>query len=160
METLDRLLASWLDAPGLSLWIFAGAAIGSLLLAAVIFLDQRRRTARAARMAHALGRVRKLELAEWLGTAGARKGAAQVEVDYAVEGQPFTCTTWRLYRGNRWVGGEPFTTLAPGREVLVFYDPRAPGFSALVIDQPTYAAAVIAAALAVVFVGMAVVMAP
>lgn len=144
----------------MSLWIFAAAAIGSLLVAAVILLDQRRRTARGARMAHALGRVRKLELTEWQTTAGARKGAAQIEVDYAVAGRPFTCTTFRLFRGNSVVGGEPFTTLPPGHEVLVFYDPREPGFSALVIDQPTYVSAVIAAGLSVVFVGMAIFMAP
>lgn len=144
----------------MSLWIFTVAAAGSLVVAAVIFLDQRRRIARAARMAHALGRVRKLELTEWLTTAGARKGAAQVEVDYAVAGQPFTCTTFRLFRGNSVVGGEPFTTLAPGQEVLVSYDPREPAFSALVVDRPTYVSAVIAAALAVAFVGMAIFMAP
>ena len=137
MEQLDRLLASWLDRGGVGTWILAVAALGSLLIAAWIFLDQRRRTARAGRMTHAPGRVRKLEMVEWSTNTGGRRGAAHVEVDYAIAGQAFTCTTWRLFRRNSVVGREPFTNFAPGSEVLVFYDPREPAFSALVVDQPT-----------------------
>ena len=104
------------------------------------------------------GTVRELETLLTSREAGMVRSTTLVQVDFSVDGKPYTCRTLHLFAGNRHVGdvGKKFD-FPPGQQVGVYYDPHNPRLSALVIDRPSFSSAYITVGVAVMFAIMAAV---
>ena len=155
MDDLYRSVVSWLANPSLYRLIFPIASAGSLLVALALLIKVLRKSRALPRMRRTSGRVRKLETRSWYNKSGGKHGATAVDVEYRVNGRSYTCRTLYLFFGNSHIGRPPDTNASPGAECTVWYDPKRPALSALIVDTPRFASIVIAALLAAVFAGLA-----
>jgi hypothetical protein len=156
LDSLYRTLVAWLAVPSVYRLIFPVFAAGSFLVALVLLIDVLRKSRSRPRMRRTGGRVRKLETNSWYNNTGGKGGATTVDVEYRVDGQDYTCRTLYLFFGNSHVGSPPDTNASEGAECTVWYDPKRPALSALIVDTPRYASIVIAAMVGAVFAGLAV----
>jgi hypothetical protein len=154
MDGLYKTLVAWLADPTVYRLIFPIFSAGSLLVALALLIDVLRKSRSLPRMRRTTGRIRKLETSSWSNNTGGKRGATTVDVEYRVNGQSYTCRTLYLFFGNSHVGSPPDTNASAGAECTVWYDPKRPTLSALIVDKPRYASIVIAAVLAAVFAGL------
>jgi hypothetical protein len=154
MDGLYKTLVAWLADPTVYRLIFPIFSAGSLLVAFALLIDVLRKSRSLPRMMRTTGRIRKLETSSWYNNTGGKRGATTVDVEYRVNGQSHTCRTLYLFFGNSHAGSPPDTTASAGAECTVWYDPKRPTLSALIVDKPRYASIVIAAVLAAVFAGL------
>ena len=155
LDSLYKTLVAWLADPDVYRLIFPIFSAGSLLVALALLIEVLRKSRSLPRMLRTIGHVRKLETSSWYNNTGGKRGATAVDVEYRVNGQSYTCRTLYLFSGNSHAGSPPDTNAPAGAECTVWYDPKRPALSALIVDRPRYASIVIAAILAAVFAGPA-----
>jgi hypothetical protein len=154
LDSLYKGLVAWLADPSVYRLIFPVFAAGSFLVALALLFEVLRKSSSLPRMTRTTGRIRKLEASSWYNKSGGRHGATAVDVEYRVNGQSYTCRTLYLFFGNSHVGSPPDTKASAGAECTVWYDPKRPALSALIVDTPRYASIVIAVMLAAIFSGL------
>lgn len=127
--------------------ILGVAALGALLVAAMLFREIATRKRALPRLVVTTGIVRKLDTLVTPDRSGGKRGLTHVHVDFVVNGRNFVCHRLWFFAGNRH-GGDPgkVYTFPAGTEVGVHYDPADPRCNALIVDQPRHGVAVIAAA--------------
>jgi hypothetical protein len=155
LDSLYQTLVAWLADPVIYRLIFPIASAGSFLVALALSIDVLRKSRSVPRMRRTTGRIGKLETNSWYNNTGGKRSATTVAVDYRVDGRSYTCRTLYLFFGNSHVGGPPDTNASAGAECTVWYDPKRPALSALIVDKPRYGSIVIAALVGVVFAGLA-----
>jgi hypothetical protein len=155
MDGLYKAFVAWLGDPSVYRLIFPIFSAGCFLVALALLIGVLRKSRSRPRMMRTTGRIRKLETSSWSSNTGGKRGATAVDVEYRVNGQNYTCRTLYLFFGNSHVGSPPDTNGSAGAECTVWYDPKRPALSALIVDAPRYASIVITAMLAVVFAGLA-----
>ena len=151
LDSLYRALVAWLDDPSVYRLIFPICSAASFLVALALLIEVLRKSRSLPRMRRTTGRIRKLETNSWYNNTGGKRGATTVDVEYRVNGQSYTCRTLYLFFGNSHVGTIPETKASAGAECTVWYDPKRPALSALIVDKPRYANIVLAVTLAAVF---------
>lgn len=155
MDSLYKTLAAWLADPSVYRLIFPIFSAGSFLVALALWIEVVRKSRSLPRMRRTTGRIRKLETNSWYNNTGGKRGATTVDVEYRVDGRNYTCRTLYLFFGNSHVGSPPATNASAGAECTVWYDPKRPALSALIVDAPRYASIVIVAMIGAVFAGLA-----
>ena len=155
LDSLYKSLVAWLANPSVYHLIFPIFSAGSFLVALALMTEVLRKSRSLPRMVRTTGRIRKLEASSWYNKSGGKHGATAVDVEYRVNGHSYTCRTLYLFSGNSHVGSPPDTKASAGTECTVWYDPKGPALSALIVDTPRYGSIVIAAVLGAVFAGLA-----
>ena len=127
--------------------IMVVAAVGALLVAILLFREVVTRKRALPRLLVTTGIVREFDTVVTPDRSGGKRGLTRVHVDFTA--------------GNRH-GRDPGKayTFPAGTEVGVHYDPADPRCNALIVDEPRYGVAVIAAAVGALFLVLAVVLAP
>ena len=138
--------------------LFLSAAAASLLVAFVLWLEDRRKVRAVPRLVVTTGVVKELESLLVDRRASNIRSQTLVQVDFSVGGKSYCCRDLYYFAGNRHVGdvGKKFD-FKPGQQVGLYYDPEDPRLSALIVDRPRYDNAVIAIIVGAVFVVIALV---
>ena len=138
--------------------LFLSAAAASVLVAFVLWLEERRKVRAVPRLVVTTGVVKELESLLVDRRATHVRSQTLVQVDFNVGGKSYCCRDLYYFAGNRHVGdvGKKFD-FKPGQQVGVYYDPEDPRRSALIIDRPRYDSAVIAIIFGAVFVVIALI---
>lgn len=111
----------------------------SFIAAAATVIDIRRTTARMPHMVLTTARVRKLTSRKANTRTGGVVAYTDVDVVFTANGKEYTCSTLRLFGGNKHQPvRDPLPEMPAGKEVGVYYDPAKPKRSALMIDKPSY----------------------
>ena len=136
--------------------IFLSASAASFLVALALWRETHRKVLARPRLVVATGVVRELESLLVERHAVTVRSQTLVQVDFSVGGQSYCCRDLHYFTGNRHVGdvGKKFD-FSPGQQVGVYYDPEDPRRSALIVDQPRYDTAVIAAVIGAVLLLLA-----
>lgn len=133
-------------------------ALGALLVAALLLREIAIRKRALPRLVLTTGVVHKLDTIVTPDQSGGKRGLTHVHVDFVVNGRSHVCDRLWFFAGNRH-GRDPGKayTFPAGAEVGVHYDPADPRCNALIVDQPRYGVAVIAAAVGALLVALAVI---
>lgn len=149
---MPQALSDWWQAtPGGTLF-FGAAAIVTFAFAVYFAVMVLLKLRALPRMVRASGKVVYLETNTTYNNSGGQRSYINVKVAFRVNGRDYHCRRLYLFRGNIRVGRpDPPPAAPPGRELLVYYDPKRPTISAMLLDKPLYTSPLITAGLAAFF---------